>query len=148
MQARLDADYCLSQGATIDKSLTAFEVAAVPATSTTTATGTAESAPTSLEAAIIQGIADFVADRGKQEALQYVVDQLGKKLCAKQLRGYEVRSFFPESCALLTGRRGLGDAQLTEIGSTFQSALQSDLWNLVPVILEAASARDGVPEEC
>ncbi len=91
------------------------------------------------EAAILNGIADFVAERSRQELVNFIVSDMGRKICDKRLEGFDMRSIFSNTCALLidaSGDESLRLLDLSQVGSAFQSALQNDLRRLPPVVLK------------
>ncbi|HEY7724494.1 MAG TPA: hypothetical protein VH880_04120 [Anaeromyxobacteraceae bacterium] len=54
--------------------------------------------PASLESAIVAGLADFIVDRARTEAVEFALDQISEVLCARK----EARQLFPSLCALAT----------------------------------------------
>jgi hypothetical protein len=100
--------------------------------------------PSTLESQIINGLADFLVARAREEGLDYLAQSVGERLCERSARGVQVKTFFPETCRLLRGRDGLASVGLAQFGSTLQKALERDLRGLLPVLLNhAISKLDG-----
>lgn len=97
--------------------------------------------PSSLESRLINGLADFLANRAREEGLNYLAETVGKNLCERSVRGVQVSSFFAETCRLLRGRDGQANVGLTQFGSAVQKALERDLRGLLPVLLNHATSK-------
>ena len=95
---------------------------------------TGPGAPLSFEATIINNFADLLATRFQAEAVEIVADRFGSVLCNENIGGYDAHSFFPQSCALLRPATGT-EINLIQLGKSFQSALQHDVQNLLPVVV-------------
>jgi hypothetical protein len=118
--------------------------ASEPAISFPSSPAAAVALPSTLESQIINGLADFLVERAREEGLDYLAESVGERLCERSAKVVQVRTFFPETCRLLRGRDGLANVGLAQFGSTLQKALERDLRGLLPVMLNhAISKLDG-----
>lgn len=104
----------------------------------------AEIAAPSVTARVAAGFAQFVFTRAQTEVVVYVTTDFGVRLCTRAYKGYDVKSFFPDSCDVLTGHGGLyqQDVDVQQLGAALQAALQSDLVRLIPVLINSATANE------
>lgn len=109
-----------------------------PAISFPSVSAAAVALPSSLESQIINGLADFLVARAREEGLDYLAETVGQRLCERQVEGVHIKTFFSETCRLLRGRDGLANVGLALFGSTLQRALERDLRGLLPVMLNHA----------
>jgi len=84
---------------------------------------------------LVQGLADFLADRAKQETVRYLQKQLLRELCARQ-----TQAFFTNTCAVLKSTDT--DVPLGSIAAYFRSAVESDLELMPDVMLDYADFVD------
>lgn len=90
----------------------------------------------SFEAALINGLADFVVERAKAEVRGHLTKQLGNRLCSVDDLGWDMRSFFEETCSLMSGDNPELDTR--DLGPVFRNALAKDLTRLLPIVLNSA----------
>ena len=90
---------------------------------------------------VAAGFAQFVFTRAQTEVVAYVTTDFGVRLCTRSFNGYDVKSYFPDSCDVLTGQGSLyqKDVDVQQLGAALQTALQSDLIRLIPVVINSAS---------
>lgn len=103
------------------------------AVSKKTAATSALPAPEEIAATFLQGLAKLIADRGKTEAVGWILDNLGRDLCGKNdtemsLAQREIGAYWlPSVCALARGQRlsgyGGGGAMLEGL----RRAIESDM---------------------
>ncbi|MCE9574818.1 MAG: hypothetical protein K8W52_16835 [Deltaproteobacteria bacterium] len=102
------------------------------------ATGAAPMAEMPAPAAVVNGLADYLISRAKQEVETFVSDQVVNKICAaKPLHGVMVRTYFPNTCQLLKGRFLDRETSIRSFGMTIQRSLEDDLLGLWPVVLNS-----------
>jgi hypothetical protein len=94
--------------------------------------------PASLESSIINGLADFVVDRARAEAVDFTLDQVSEVLC-KEARA---RRLFPSLCALSTASDQVRISLVP--GSLLRDAVVADLRALVSNLAEAAEGDAGL----
>jgi hypothetical protein len=90
----------------------------------------------SFQTALLVGVADFIVSRAKAELLNYVFEDFGKRLCTIQ-DGWDVASYFQETCRLILAEDGTRRASFRELGVLFRSALARDAAALLPIVLNA-----------
>lgn len=90
----------------------------------------------SFQADLIHGLADFVVARGKAEVIAYVANDIGQRLCTNQGE-WDVRSYFPDTCALLQGKDGVAGFTPRQLGGIFRSALAKDVSRFLPIVLNS-----------
>lgn len=117
----------------------AFDIAAGGAGGKNESAIASAGAATSLEGMLIAGLADFVVSRAQQELIDHVTRTFGAQVCARDVLGVQVATYFRETCRLLRGDGLVLDASLKQIGSAFQHALTHDVENLLPALLNQAA---------
>jgi hypothetical protein len=90
----------------------------------------------SFQSALLVGVADFIVSRAKAELLNYVFEDFGRRLCTIQ-DGWDVASYFQETCRLIIAGDGTRRASFKELGVLFRSALARDAASLLPIVLNA-----------
>lgn len=88
---------------------------------------------------VINGLADFLISRAKQEVEAFVADEVVAQICARAVAGVAVRSYFPATCRLLQGRFLDGATGVRSFGMTLKRTLEDDLLGLWPVLLNAGA---------
>jgi len=114
--------------------------------STGASTGASAATPgfTTPEAALLNGVADFVTTRAKEELISFLVADYAKKICGRLLGSLPVRDAFPRTCDILLGDGGEKDPALIDvsrISAMFQGALRDDLKDLPPLMLQTLLAK-------
>jgi hypothetical protein len=101
-------------------------------------TATGAGGGVSLEATLLNGLADYLATQAQEETLDYLAQEVGGNLCSLNLDGYVVGTFFPSSCKLLKTLSSDGTYTILEFGSALQSALEKDVQGLLPIAIASA----------
>ncbi len=88
------------------------------------------------ESNLINGLADFLVTRSKEEAILYLQDKLSKDLCEKD----KVSDLLPNTCSTLKGL----DASLSiaAMGTALNAAAREDLVGLPDALLKLAETKD------
>jgi len=88
----------------------------------------------SLESTLVNGLADFVVDRARAEAVDFALDQVSEVLCQEE----KARRLFPSLCAL---SRAADQVRISLVpGSLFRDAVVADLRALALNLATAAEA--------
>ncbi len=87
---------------------------------------------------VLTGLADFVATRARKEILDFLAREFGGRICNTNMRGIAVSSYFSETCHLLQADGGEVET-ISEFGSSLQRAIEHDLGDLLPALLNAAT---------
>lgn len=126
---------------TLNEASTAVTAATQPPTVTATAVA---SLATSWEAIVINAIADQMVVQLRGAAATRLLGVFGNSICRKDVQGTNVKSFFPETCNLLTHTQidTSSSNAIAQIPGEFQRTLRNDTIASLPGLLSAAGGKD------